>query len=284
VSEPQLTPWRAQNTTSVSGEQPQTLEDVQVWPTVQVPQFAVRATPQLSAAVTVPQVFARRAQNMESVSSVQQVLAGVAGNWRHSWPVGQAEHETMVPQLSATLPHLPLQVTAVDVRVQPHWLGVTAPHPWPGPVPHVAPVLQLMEPPQPLETVPQFFPAQAVATGTGVQPQTLAVPPPPHASGAVQVPHCAVRRLPQLSLAVNVPQFFPCRMQNRALLSRVHAASSGGSSVSASGSTTDPSAPTESALGSTIGAELSGASRSSVSEGFAVPHAAAARAAPRQMA
>ena len=49
-------------------------------------------------------------------------------------------------------------------------------------VPHV------YVPPQPFETVPQLLPEQAVPIGVVVQPHTLAVPPPPHVSGEVQVP------------------------------------------------------------------------------------------------
>jgi hypothetical protein len=43
-------------------------------------------------------------------------------------------------------------------------------------------------PPQPFETEPQVLPAQAVACGVLVQPQTFAVPPPPQVWGEVQVP------------------------------------------------------------------------------------------------
>src|SRR6185436_10076212 len=53
-------------------------------------------------------------------------------------------------------------------------------------------------------------------------PQTLAVPPPPQVCGEVQVPHeDTVRLVPQLSLAVTLPQFLPSREQNAVLLSGV---------------------------------------------------------------
>jgi hypothetical protein len=45
---------------------------------------------------------------------------------------------------------------------------------------------QLSVPLQPSEMVPQFFPCAEQVVG--VHPQTLAVPAPPHVSGAAQVP------------------------------------------------------------------------------------------------
>jgi hypothetical protein len=51
----------------------------------------------------------------------------------------------------------------------------------------------------------------------------LAVPPPAHVLGAVQVPHeVTERELPQLSFAVTLPQFLPTRVQNAASVSAVH--------------------------------------------------------------
>jgi hypothetical protein len=44
-------------------------------------------------------------------------------------------------------------------------------------------------PPQPFETEPQVFPAQAVACGVLAQPQTFAVPLPPQLLGDVHEPH-----------------------------------------------------------------------------------------------
>ncbi len=56
-----------------------------------------------------------------------------------------------------------------------------------------------------------------------LEPHTLAVPPPPHVAGAVQVPHeLTVRVVPQLSAAVTAPQFLPRREQNCAFVSAVH--------------------------------------------------------------
>jgi len=53
-------------------------------------------------------------------------------------------------------------------------------------------------------------------------PHTFDVPPPPHVSGDVQLPHeLTVRVVPQLSVPVTVPQFLPSRVQNCALLSDV---------------------------------------------------------------
>jgi hypothetical protein len=56
---------------------------------------------------------------------------------------------------------------------------------------------------------------------SGTHPQTLAVCAP-QMSGAAQLPQVAVRLAPQLSLAVNEPQFFPYRVQNCASVSGVH--------------------------------------------------------------
>ena len=54
-------------------------------------------------------------------------------------------------------------------------------------------------------------------------PQTLEVPPPPQVAGEVHVPHEAtVRDVPQLSVAVRLPQFLPSREQNAASVSGVH--------------------------------------------------------------
>jgi hypothetical protein len=67
------------------------------------------------------------------------------------------------------------------------------------PLQQLWPPLQLPQvAPQPSD--PQFLPLQL-----GVQPQTLAVPPPPQVCGDVQVPQVSVP--PQPSLIV--PQFLP---------------------------------------------------------------------------
>ena len=49
---------------------------------------------------------------------------------------------------------------------------------------------QLRVPPQPSATEPQFLPSAAQLVG--VQPQTLAVPPPPQVWGEVHVPQLRV--------------------------------------------------------------------------------------------
>lgn len=64
--------------------------------------------------------------------------------------------------------------------------------------------VQLRVPPQPSEIVPHDAPRAAHVAG--VQPQTFGVPPPPHVSGAVQVPHSMVP--PQPSDAE--PHTAPC--------------------------------------------------------------------------
>jgi hypothetical protein len=71
--------------------------------------------------------------------------------------------------------------------------------------------------------LPQAYPARAqrAASVSGVQPQTFAVPPPPHVCRSVHVPQVAVRVVPQLSAAVRAPQFFPSRPQKAVSLSLV---------------------------------------------------------------
>lgn len=74
VTESQFLPRRAQKAVLVSGPQPQTF-GVPAPPhdsgAVQLPQSAVRETPQLSAAVRLPHVAPARAQNAAFVSPVQ---------------------------------------------------------------------------------------------------------------------------------------------------------------------------------------------------------------------
>jgi hypothetical protein len=63
---------------------------------------------------------------------------------------------------------------------------------------------------------------QNAASLSGVQPQMLAVPPPPHVCGRVHAPHDAtVRGALQLSVLVRLPQAAPLRVQNVASLSAV---------------------------------------------------------------
>ncbi len=64
----------------------------------------------------------------------------------------------------------------------------------------------------------------SVRSGPDVPPpQTFAVPPPAQVCGEVQLPHeLTARFVPQLSLAVTLPQFLPSREQNALSLSAVH--------------------------------------------------------------
>jgi hypothetical protein len=77
-------------------------------------------------------------------------------------------------------------------------------------VPHVSPIL-----------------VQCAAFVSPAQPQTLAVPLPPHVLGAVQpapkLQSATVRLVPQLSAAVTPPQFFPSLLQNAGFVSLEHA-------------------------------------------------------------
>ncbi|MGC4119780.1 MAG: hypothetical protein QM765_35440 [Myxococcales bacterium] len=68
-------------------------------------------------------------------------------------------------------------------------------------------------------TGPQTFPSrwQNATSVSGTQltsPQTLAVPPPPQVSGAVQLPQLALRGLPQVSVPEKLTQLLPWRAQN----------------------------------------------------------------------
>ncbi len=60
------------------------------------------------------------------------------------------------------------------------------------------------EPPQPSSP-------QALFTQLGVQPHTLAAPPPPHVWGSVHVPQSSEK--PVQSPSAMVPQFLPCAVQ-----------------------------------------------------------------------
>ncbi|QSQ22932.1 hypothetical protein JY651_48900 [Pyxidicoccus parkwayensis] len=76
------------------------------------------------------------------------------------------------------------------------------------PPPHVWGLMQVPQvyvPPQPFETVPQFFPEHAVLCGITVHPHTFGVPLPPHVWGLVQLPQVYVPPQP----LETVPQFFP---------------------------------------------------------------------------
>jgi hypothetical protein len=200
LSAPQVACRLEHRAASDSATQPHTLLAPHVCAPVHVPQLAVCVTPQLSGAVMEPQFLAR---NEHRLCGVQQTLVVVAGACEHSSAPVQPLHVTDVPQLSATVPHLPEHVVATGLRRQPQTLAVTALQAWPDPVPH-DPVPHVTVPvPQPLGIVPQLVPAaQAVA---GVQPHTPALPPPPQVWGAVHDPQ--VTEPPQPSGAV--PQFCP---------------------------------------------------------------------------
>ena len=54
-------------------------------------------------------------------------------------------------------------------------------------------------------------------------PHTFATPAPPQVAGAVQAPQeLSIRGVPQLSVALTLPQFFPRREHKLASLSGVH--------------------------------------------------------------
>lgn len=73
--------------------------------------------------------------------------------------------------------------------------------------------------------MPQFTLSrvQMAVSDSIVQPQTLAVPPPPQEFGAAQLPQSTVRAMPQRSVAVAGPHCFPTRAQNAVSVSAAHA-------------------------------------------------------------
>jgi hypothetical protein len=180
------------------------------------PQFAtVRETPQLSAAVFVPHSAPKRVQNTAFDSGVHPHTFGAPGlPPPQVCPVPlhppQFATERALPQLSVplVLPHCtPSLEQKLDSLsgVHPHTFGVPAP-PQVTPMPLHVP--QSNVPPQPSPTLSQFAPRAAHVLG--VQPHTFTTPPPAQVCGAVQVPHATLlRRLPQLSAALMVPQSFP---------------------------------------------------------------------------
>jgi hypothetical protein len=186
----------------------------------------LRALPQLSAAVRAPQFLPMREQNVASVSGVQPQTLGVPPPPQVTPAPVHDPHdatERPVPQLSVplTLPQFfpsRVQNAASLSAVQPQTLGVPPPPQLCGAV-HAPPQLTVRELPQLLGavTLPQFFPSlvQNTASVSGVQPQRLAVPPPPQVCGGVHDPHDATERpVPQLSVPITGPQLLPRRVQN----------------------------------------------------------------------
>ena len=112
--------------------------------------------------------------------------------------------------------------------VQPHTLGLEAPpHVSPAPVqpPQLA-IFRIM--PQLSSELfgPQLAPVRvhSCASDSGVQPHTLAFPPPPHVEPVpLHVPQLATaRERPQLSFPLALPQLTPERLQNAGVGSGVH--------------------------------------------------------------
>jgi hypothetical protein len=100
---------------------------------LQVPQFAVRRTPQLSAPVTASHVLPRREQNVALDSLVQPQTPGVPPP-PQVFGVEQAGQPTDWPQLLRTAPHFS------PWHVVPELSGVHPQTPLTPPPPHVCPV------------------------------------------------------------------------------------------------------------------------------------------------
>ncbi len=108
---------------------------------------------------------------------------------------------------------------------QPHWFGIIAPHvPGNGHVPQL--VVRVVPHVSVVVSMPHAAPrrVQSSADVSGVHPHWFGVPNPPHVSGAAQLPQLAtVRGSRQLSSAVSESHVAPCRAQNAASVSGVHA-------------------------------------------------------------
>lgn len=142
---------------------------MQVCGAVQVPQFAVRAMPQLSVSLTEPQFFPSRAQNAPSLSLVQPHTLGVPPSPQPCGALHVPQLVTMrdVPQLSGavTVPQFnPRRAqnagSASGVQLG-HTLGVLMPQ---VPFMHVPQLATLRAAPHRSITpvsAPQFFPSRA---------------------------------------------------------------------------------------------------------------------------
>jgi hypothetical protein len=110
------------------------------------------------------------------------------------------EHATVWPIGVQTLSPPSMMPPSGRTFSAPHTLSCPPP-PHVSGARHVPPSgAQLTLPPQPSPMVPQFIEPEHVVTGTQPElpPHTLSVPPPPHVSGAVQVPQLYVPPHPLL--------------------------------------------------------------------------------------
>jgi hypothetical protein len=164
-----------------------------------------------------PQFLPRLAHVCASQSHlpvVPQVLGGV-----------QVPQLSVPPQPSGAGPQFLFCIAQLVETVQPQTLTVPPP-------PHVcgmaqAPQLATLRMAPQLsvpETAPQFLPslAQNAVSVSGVHPQTLVVPAPPHVCGIAHVPQLmTLRGAPQLSVPETAPQFLPSLAQKAVSLSCV---------------------------------------------------------------
>jgi len=166
----------------------------------QLPHFNV--PPQPSG--TMPQLFA----SAEHVVGVQPQVLAVPPPPQVSG-VMQLPHESVCEQPSETSPQLSLsaaQLVGMHVPA-PQTLGTPAPPQlWPLGQPPLAAAQSSMLP-QPSGIVPQFLPCAWQVVG--VQPQTLAGPPPPHTFGGAQSPQLTMAPQP----SATAPQFLPSELQ-----------------------------------------------------------------------
>jgi hypothetical protein len=216
-----------------------------------VPQEAtVRLALQLSSPVTTPQFLPLLEQKVASSWGVQagcpqtlatppppQLFGDVQVRLRAA---AQSATVRLTRQLSGavTLPQSlvsrvqnALSVSAVhEQTLEAHVFGDA--HVTPVAAPQSTPERTVPQLSVPEAPVPQFLPSrwQNDKFDSAVQPQTLAVPPPPQVLGDVQVrlraaaQSATVRLALQLSSAVTRPQFLLSRVQNAASVSGVQAA------------------------------------------------------------
>ena len=219
----------AQNAAAVCGVQPHTLvapPPPHVWGDAHVPHETVRETPHVSLAVMEPQVAPALEQKAAVLPPVQPHAFAVpppphvSGDAQAPQEVLRANPQLSVPTTVPQVAPWAAQKAAVVCGVQPQTFAFPLPPQVWGEV-H-APQLAVRTRPQlslPV-TEPQLAPdlAQNAASGSEIQPQTFAVPPPAHVCGELHPPHDVVRGRPQLSVAVTVPQVAPWAAQKAAVV------------------------------------------------------------------
>ena len=198
----------------------------------QLPQFAVRAVPQLSMPLLLPQVFPRREQKAPSFSGVQtQVLEPLQVRKGAVPQVPQLVTVRAAPQRSVPVfepQTAPVRVQkAALVSMQPQVLATPPPAQLWGGVqgPQLVTVRLAPQLSVPVKE-PHALPSRAQkaeSASAAHPPQTLSWGPPEQVWGRVQVPQLVtVRERPHESVSETVPHVFPRRAQKVASVSVGH--------------------------------------------------------------